>query len=82
MMPGLEQQDYWIKRSWENILAIQDHRPTSLPEGVKIWDIFEEAQQQLLILGEPGSGKTMLLLDLMKIYWKSHKMIVKSQFHY
>ena len=66
MIPGLEQQDYWIKRSWENIPAIQDHRPISLPEGVKIWAIFEEAQQQLLILGEPGSGKTMLLLDLMK----------------
>jgi|GEM_PF-3087645 len=66
MMPGLEQQDYWIKRSWENIPAMQDHRSISLPEGVRVWKIFEEAQQQLLILGEPGSGKTMLLLDLMR----------------
>lgn len=67
MMPGLERQDYWIKPSWGNISAPQDHRSISLPEGVSVWEIFEEEQErQLLILGEPGSGKTMLLLDLMK----------------
>jgi GTPase SAR1 family protein len=66
MIPGLEQQDYRIKPSWGNISAPQDHQSISLPEGVRVLEIFEEAQQQLLILGEPGSGKTMLLLDLMK----------------
>lgn len=38
--------------------------PQSLPPSTDILDIFDEYSGRLLILGEPGSGKTVTLLDL------------------
>ena len=35
-----------------------------LPPGTKVIDVFDEMGQKLLILGEPGSGKTTRLLEL------------------
>lgn len=35
-----------------------------LPSGVSIQQIYDEAAQELLILGEPGVGKSILLLHL------------------
>jgi len=35
-----------------------------LPLGTKIAEIFDRANSELLILGEPGSGKTTMLLQL------------------
>ncbi|MDQ2885972.1 MAG: NACHT domain-containing protein [Chloroflexota bacterium] len=35
-----------------------------LPEGTTIAQVFEEVGHELLILGEPGAGKSMLLLEL------------------
>ncbi|NOQ33331.1 MAG: NACHT domain-containing protein [Methanosarcinales archaeon] len=35
-----------------------------LPPGKKIMDVFDELGQTMLIMGEPGSGKTTMLLEL------------------
>jgi hypothetical protein len=35
-----------------------------LPPGTKVIDVFDEMGQTLLIIGEPGSGKTTQLLEL------------------
>jgi serine/threonine protein kinase len=35
-----------------------------LPAGTSITEVYDEAEHELLILGEPGTGKSMLLLDL------------------
>jgi len=35
-----------------------------LPPDTKIVDVFDEMGQNLLVLGEPGSGKTTMLLEL------------------
>jgi len=35
-----------------------------LPPGMEIVDVFDEMGQTLLIMGEPGSGKTTMLLEL------------------
>ncbi|GHP00484.1 hypothetical protein KSF_105310 [Reticulibacter mediterranei] len=35
-----------------------------LPPETSILQVFDEAEQELLILGEPGTGKSTLLLDL------------------
>ena len=35
-----------------------------LPHGTQIVDLFDQMNQALLILGAPGAGKTMLLLEL------------------
>lgn len=42
--------------------AAQSRR--SLPPGLKLIEIFNHLGQSLLILGEPGSGKTTMLLSL------------------
>lgn len=44
------------------LLEQQPERP--LPRGTSILQVYDDCGQQLLILGEPGSGKSMLLLDL------------------
>src|SRR5688500_13879414 len=41
-----------------------DQTQRTLPRGRRIKDIFDEANRLLLILGEPGSGKTTTLLQL------------------
>ena len=38
--------------------------PHPLPAGTSIVQVYEEAEGELLILGEPGAGKTTLLLEL------------------
>jgi len=44
--------------------TVQPSQPLSL--GTKIAEIFDQASGELLILGEPGSGKTTMLLDLVR----------------
>jgi hypothetical protein len=39
-------------------------QPRLLPPGTNLLQIYDEANGELLILGEPGSGKTTLLLEL------------------
>lgn len=41
-----------------------DRPPLPLPSGTSIVRVYDEADGELLILGEPGSGKTTLLLEL------------------
>ncbi|MCB0172310.1 MAG: tetratricopeptide repeat protein [Anaerolineae bacterium] len=48
-----------------NLTLKTTNQPDRLfPEGTQINDIFKEMNRALLILGEPGSGKTMSLLAL------------------
>ena len=54
-----------VNQPWHLNLPNQQDR--SLPPGTRIADIFAELSglnQTLLILGQPGSGKTMILLEL------------------
>lgn len=54
-----------VMQPWNLHLPAQQDRP--LPPRTRIADVFAELSgldQTLLILGQPGSGKTMLLLEL------------------
>lgn len=60
---GLEERADAVERPWDMLQAPdQPNRP--IPHGTKIVDVFDQMSQALLILGEPGSGKTTMLLDM------------------
>jgi len=62
---GLEEQrDAVAERPWDVILRTPDRPDCVLPPGTKMSDVFERVGRSLLILGEPGAGKTTTLLEL------------------
>jgi predicted NACHT family NTPase len=48
---------------WEQIIELPDQTSRPLPSGRPI-EAFDEVGRSLLILGAPGSGKTITLLEL------------------
>ncbi|MGA8657757.1 MAG: hypothetical protein WB586_16550, partial [Chthoniobacterales bacterium] len=53
-----------VQHPWERILEIPGQSSRSLAGEKKIGEIFFETGRSLLILGEPGAGKTVTLLQL------------------
>jgi eukaryotic-like serine/threonine-protein kinase len=61
---GKETQAQAVTHAWEQILELPDQTRQTVPPNKKIGQLFEEMNRSLLILGEPGSGKTITLLQL------------------
>lgn len=61
---GKETQAEAVAHAWEQVLELPDQSRQTLPPDKKISQIFEEMNRALLILGAPGSGKTITLLQL------------------
>lgn len=53
-----------VEHPWEKILEIPEQNNQILSPDKAIRDVFKEVGDLLLILGEPGSGKTITLLEL------------------
>jgi eukaryotic-like serine/threonine-protein kinase len=53
-----------VQHPWERILELPGQSSQSLAGEKKIGEIFFETGRSLLILGEPGAGKTVTLLEL------------------
>ena len=54
----------YLDYPWEMVVQRFDSEDQVLPKDKGIIEVFDEANEALLILGEPGSGKTTMLLEL------------------
>ncbi|HEY6541307.1 MAG TPA: NACHT domain-containing protein [Ktedonobacteraceae bacterium] len=61
---GLQNEPDMLANPWRLVLQQQNQPAHPLPEGTRIPQVYDEALGELLILGEPGCGKTTLLLEL------------------
>ncbi|NEQ69685.1 MAG: NACHT domain-containing protein [Symploca sp. SIO2D2] len=63
---GIEQQNYRVERPFSATVVQQSLSPEPLAAGTRIIEVFNrpELNRQLLILGEPGAGKTTMMLEL------------------
>lgn len=71
---SLEQQDYRVSRPYSGFYNHPNEKGIPLFSGMKIEDIFDnpEIGNRLLILGEPGSGKTTMMFEL------AEKLLIRS----
>lgn len=60
-----------VARPWEEVLT--DAEPAHQAAPTKMIDLFEASGRALLILGAPGSGKTIALLDL------AHALLARAE---
>ena len=60
---GIGEKPGAVEHPWDMVLQT-DREDRVLEPGTKIIDVFDEMGRHLLILGEPGSGKTTMLLEL------------------
>jgi serine/threonine protein kinase/DNA polymerase III delta prime subunit len=61
---GMREKPEAVERAWDLVLQQPDQPDEAIPHGTRIADVFDEMDGELLILGEPGSGKTTTLLEL------------------
>ena len=61
---GLEERPGEVTHPWGVQVQMPDKRNRTLPAGTSMEEIFQEMNGAMLILGEPGSGKSTMLLEL------------------
>jgi serine/threonine protein kinase len=61
---GMKQGENAIEHPWDTLLRITNSPLETLPPGTRILEAFDKLTGKLLILGEPGGGKTTTLIEL------------------
>ncbi|MEJ1971749.1 MAG: DUF4062 domain-containing protein [Lacunisphaera sp.] len=61
---GLDWKDSAVEHPWDRIVVAPNRPIQTLSREDSIAGVFESAQNTLLVLGEPGAGKTTTLLEL------------------
>ncbi len=63
---GMEKYAEAVRRPWNTVLQMPKLPSLPIPPGTSIREVFTTLGESLLILGEPGSGKTTMLLELVR----------------
>jgi transcriptional regulator with XRE-family HTH domain len=61
---GLQEQPEAIVHPWGSVFSQPETTPRLLLTGMRITEVYDAADEELLILGASGAGKTTLLLEL------------------
>ncbi|MDY7004389.1 MAG: NACHT domain-containing protein [Cyanobacteriota bacterium] len=62
-----------LKRSWDIEVKVGKRPSFQLPEKISIIQVFDRMKGKLLILGNPGGGKTTTLLEL------ARKLVIRAE---
>lgn len=61
---GMEELPNAVNHPWDVQIQMPNKSNLTLPAGTSTINVFDEMNGAILILGEPGSGKTTMLLEL------------------
>ena len=61
---GMETRPDAVEHPWDMLLQMPEQEPRQIPHEARMLDLFDAMNGSMLILGEPGSGKTTMLLEL------------------
>lgn len=61
---GLDWREDAVEHPWDRIVVAPDRPIQTLSKQDSITGVFDSAQHTLLVLGEPGAGKTTTVLEL------------------
>ena len=56
-----------VEHPWDTVVQMPDKEHVPVAPGTTILELLDQANGSLLILGEPGSGKTTMLLELCQL---------------